>query len=179
MTSDLKDEQKLTASLEDYLEAILFLVRRNRVARVRDIAGELKVGMSSVTSALKSLAGRKLVNYDPYQFVTLTDRGGELAEQVSRRHYDIRRFLCDVLGLDAQEAEANACRMEHAVDEAVLERLRLFGEFVADCPRAGESWMDAFRQHCTAGLARGPRECRKCVAGAVRQMRRSAGVEAT
>ncbi|MFB3890921.1 MAG: metal-dependent transcriptional regulator [Phycisphaerae bacterium] len=171
--------KRLTASMEDYLEAILFLVRRNRVARVRDIARELKVGMPAVTAALKTLASRGLVNYDPYQFVTLTDRGGELAEQVSRRHYDIRRFLCDVLGLDAQEAEANACRMEHAVDEAVLERLRLFGEFVADCPRAGESWTEAFRRHCTSGLARGPRECRKCVAGAVREMRRPADVKST
>jgi DtxR family Mn-dependent transcriptional regulator len=145
----------LTASMEDYLEAVLFLIRQHRVARVRDIAGRLKVGMPAVSAALKSLAGKKLVNYDPYQFVTLTDRGSELAEQISRRHYDLSRFLTDVLGMDPQAADANACRMEHAVDEAVLERLRLFGQFVAGCPRAGPSWMEAFQKHCADALPQG------------------------
>ena len=48
--------------MEDYLEGIIVLVRRDRVARVRDIAGRMGVGMSSVTAALKSLSKRKLVN---------------------------------------------------------------------------------------------------------------------
>lgn len=138
--------RKLSASMEDYLEAILLLVRQNRVARVRDIAGHLKVGMPSVTAALKALAERKLVNYDPYQFITLTDHGAELAEQISRRHFDLRRFLTDVLGLDGQVAEDNACRMEHAMDEQVLERLREFQEFLAQSRRDGQDWAESFRR---------------------------------
>ena len=66
--------EHLSRSLEDYLETILLLVRRKRVARVRDIAKRLNVGMPAVTAALKALSKRKLVNYDPYQVVTLTDR---------------------------------------------------------------------------------------------------------
>lgn len=127
--------------MEDYLEAILTLVLRNRVARVRDIAKELRVGMPSVTAALKTLAGRKLVNYDPYQFVTLTDQGQELAQQVSRRHSDIRDFLVNVLGLDEQAAQANACRIEHAADESVLQRMRLLADFMTQRPAVADQWL--------------------------------------
>jgi DtxR family transcriptional regulator, Mn-dependent transcriptional regulator len=132
--SQSSDTMRLTASLEDYLEAIWLLVRRHQVARVRDIAGHLKVGMPSVTAALKSLAQRKLVNYEAYGFVTLTEEGAALAQSITGRHDDLRRFLGEVLGLDAVTAEANACRMEHAVDETVLTRLRRFTKQVTDCP---------------------------------------------
>lgn len=151
----------LTSSLEDYLEAILFVVRQKRVARVRDIADRIGVGMPSVTAALKTLAARKLVNYDPYQAVTLTDRGCELAEEISRRHYALRRFLTDVLGLDGAAAEANACRMEHAVDDELLERLTRFAEFIRRCPRAGEDWIRQFAEHCQAGGEED--RCRVCI----------------
>jgi len=156
--------KKLTSSLEDYLEAILFVVRQKRVARVRDIAERVGVGMPSVTAALKTLARRKLVNYDPYQAVTLTDRGRELAEQISHRHHALRRFLADVLGLDSDAADANACRMEHAVDDELLERLIRFAEFIHRCPRAGEDWITRFTQHCRN--AANEQDCGKCVEAA-------------
>ena len=153
--------KKLTASLEDYLEAILILVRRGRVARVRDIALGVGVGKSSVTAALKTLAGRKLVNYDPYQVVTLTDKGRDLAEEVSRRHFTLRQFLADVLQLDSDLAEANACRMEHAVDDAVLSRLVRLGEFMRSCPRVKDSWLEDFPTSCRSGTA--PQRCHECM----------------
>ena len=156
--------KKLTASLEDYLEAILFVVRQKRVARVRDIAGRVGVGMPSVTAALKTLSERKLVNYDPYQVVTLTDRGREVAEEISDRHFMLRRFLRDVLGLDSESAEANACRMEHAVDGALLERLTRFAEFLDTCPRAGEDWIRQFVVFC--GQDRDVDRCGECISAA-------------
>ena len=164
--------RKLSSSKEDYLEAILCLVRQNRVARVRDIALRLGVGMSSVTSALKVLSKRELVNYDPYQFVTLSDRGRHLAEQISRRHDDLRSFLAEVLGLPAQVAEANACRMEHAMDDEVLERFRALAEFVTRCPRAGKEWIKSFQQRFSQGRCGPAGSCRQCLAGAVRRFRK-------
>jgi len=131
-------DSTLTSSLEDYLEAVLLLVRRDRVARVRDIAKALGVGMPSVTTALKALAQRGLVNYDPYQVITLTEQGQLAAEAISRRHTVLRRFLVEVLGLDEATAEANACRMEHAVDEQVLDRLGRFADSVRGRPWAGQ-----------------------------------------
>ncbi|MFP4053820.1 MAG: metal-dependent transcriptional regulator [Phycisphaerae bacterium] len=139
-----KTAKKLTASQEDYLEAILLLVREGRVARVRDIAGHLGVGKPSVTAALKGLAKRKLVNYDPYQYITLTDAGREVAERIERRHNVLRDFLQNILGVDAETAEANACRMEHAVDQQVMQRLKAFAEFAETCPQFDRAqWLEA------------------------------------
>ncbi|MDP6635633.1 MAG: metal-dependent transcriptional regulator [Phycisphaerae bacterium] len=158
-----RESEKLSPSLEDYLEAVLILVRRGNVARVRDIAAHLGVGKSSVTGAVKTLAKRGLVNYEPYQFITLTDHGRELAEEVSARHVLLRKFLSEVLGLDEETAEANACRMEHAVDAELLEQLGKFSAFVRNCPRAGTDWVKAFVERCGAGDVAGE-ICTKCVA---------------
>jgi len=62
---DAGQQDKLSPSMEDYLEAIVGLVRTGKVARVRDIAQRLGVGMSSVSTALRGLGARGLVNYDP------------------------------------------------------------------------------------------------------------------
>jgi len=167
-----KAAEKLSPSLEDYLEAVLILIRRGRVARVRDIAAHLGVGKSSVTGALKALAKRELVNYKPYQFITLTDRGRELAEEVSARHVLLRQFLTDVLGLDGASAEANACRMEHAVDGELLERLGRFSKFVQECPRAGRSWVRAFVDGC-GGERTDPDKCSECIEAGITENRES------
>jgi len=159
--------KKLTRSQEDYLEAILHLVRRQQVARVRDIAKRLGVGMSSVTAALKGLARRGLVNYDPYQLITMTDRGREAAEEISNRHDLLQGFLTDVLGMDAPEAADSACRLEHAVGPVVLERLEKFAEFIRGCPRAGADWIESFSTRCADGPAR--QRCRGCVGRVARQ----------
>jgi len=125
---------ELTSSMEDYLEAVLGLQCEGGAARVRDIAGRLDVSMSAVTAAMRTLADRGLVHYDPYRQVTLTEPGRRAAEEITDRHQVLRRFLTKVLGLSPAVAEANACRMEHVVDNAVLDRLAAFGRFVAQWP---------------------------------------------
>jgi len=130
---DVSDAE-LTSSMEDYLEAVLGLQCEGGAARVRDIAGRLDVSMSAVTAAMRALAARGLVHYDPYRQVPLTEPGRRAAEEITDRHQVLRRFLTKVLGLSPAVAEANACRMEHVVDKAVLDRLAAFGRFVAAWP---------------------------------------------
>ena len=71
----MSEKKQLTASLEDYLEAIYEISQKRRVARSRDIVKRMGVNGSSVTGALKVLAGQELIDYEPYGFVTLTDSG--------------------------------------------------------------------------------------------------------
>ena len=66
---------ELSASLEDYVEAIFNLVGESKVARCKDIAQSLGVSRSSVTGALRLLKDKGLANYEPYGYVTLTDDG--------------------------------------------------------------------------------------------------------
>jgi DtxR family Mn-dependent transcriptional regulator len=90
------------------------------------------------------LADRGLVHYDPYRQVTLTEPGRQAAEEITDRHRVLRRFLTRVLGVAPSVAEANACRMEHVVDNVVLDRLTAFGRFVAGWPPAMQKELNDF-----------------------------------
>jgi DtxR family Mn-dependent transcriptional regulator len=130
------EAEALSASLEDYLEAILQLERASRVARVSEIAEHLSVSRPSVTGALKNLAGRGLVAHARYGHVTLTDEGARIAQGVERRHVAIRDFLTGVLGIREQQAEATACRLEHVLEPDVLAHFVSYAEGL-DRSRAG------------------------------------------
>lgn len=118
--------QKLSGSMEDYLETIYLLGKKKKMVRVRDIAKEMSITMPSVTGALKTLEQLELVAHPRYDMVFLTSKGNRLARAVYQRHLVLKSFLIDVLGIDPQIAESDACRMEHAVSSQTLERLVLF-----------------------------------------------------
>lgn len=136
----------LSSNLEDYLEVIAHLEAESRVARSRDIAQRLGVTKASVTAALRALSERGLVNYQPYSHITLTAQGQALAGEVIRRHETITRFFHDILGMERRAAEANACRVEHAVDDEVMRRLAGLLETLATCPRCGAAGADGCQQ---------------------------------
>jgi len=137
-------ETALSESQEDYLETILALEKENKVARVKDIAERLGVLRGSVSGALKTLGEKGLINYEPYSYITLTPQGKKVADEITRRHSVIRDFLEGVLLLGPEQAESNACRMEHAVDKAVVDRMVKFIEYIHECPRTGPDWIEAF-----------------------------------
>lgn len=140
--------QTLSASLEDYLEAIFNLSEAKDEVHVKAIAEELGVKMPSVTGALRKLNERKLVDYRPYETVQLTEEGRRIAEKVGRCHSIFAVFFADILGLEPGVAEENACRMEHAVDDEVLERLAWYVEFTASCPLSSRHRGGEFGRCC-------------------------------
>ncbi len=140
--------ETLTASMEDYLEAIYHIVRKKQAARAKDIARRLAVNNSSVTGALRTLSEKGFINYAPYDVITLTPKGHKHAEDVVRRHEALMDFFTKVLCVEAEEASDAACKMEHAVSRTILDRLIRFVEFLEICPRGGESLIQGFRNHC-------------------------------
>jgi DtxR family Mn-dependent transcriptional regulator len=152
---------ELSASLEDYLEAIFRIVREQSAARAKDISRRLKVSRSSVTGALHALADRELINYAPYGVITLTDKGRVVAEDVLRRHEVLRDFFVKVLAVERKDADEAACKMEHAIPETILERFVEFVEFVEQCPRGGSRWIRGFGYYCDNDKETG--NCEKCV----------------
>lgn len=141
--------QGLSENLEDYLETILVLQKENAVARVKDIAEKLGVLSGTVTSALRSLSDKNLINYKPYSFITLTKKGKKIAQEILRRHNVVKDFLQCVLLLDEKNAEENACRMEHSMDKVAINRLVQFIEYIYECPRTGEDWISNFNTFFT------------------------------
>ncbi len=140
--------EALTASMEDYLEAIYHIVRKKQAARAKDIARRLEVNNSSVTGALRTLSEKGFINYAPYDVITLTPKGQRHAEDVVRRHEALMDFFTKVLCVDPREASDAACKMEHAVSRTILNRLIRFVEFLEICPRGGESLIQGFKNHC-------------------------------
>mgnify|MGYP001024928742 CR=1 FL=1 len=152
---------ELSRTLEDYLEAIYRIEQQKRVARPRDICEAQGVAGSTVTAALKSLADKALVNYEPYGLVTLTQKGRERAERLAVRNRIIRGFLEEILDLTPQQAESTACGMEHAVDERVLQRFVCFLAFMRRHCREGARCLEKFREFVARGAQ--DRSCRQCI----------------
>ncbi len=75
------DTIDLSASLEDYIEAIYHIVEEKLVARSKDIATRLDVSRASVTEALRALAKKELINYAPYEAITMTEQGRKIARR--------------------------------------------------------------------------------------------------
>ncbi len=142
----MNTEESLSASQEDYLEMIVRLIRSKGAARVRDIADRLSVAKSSVSIALRALSKRDLVHYKPYELVTLTEKGEAMADRILERHRFLSSFLSSTLAMDADEAEANACRMEHAAGEEVIERLRAFVALMENGDMPARALPGAFRE---------------------------------
>ncbi|UCF93572.1 MAG: metal-dependent transcriptional regulator [Desulfobacterales bacterium] len=141
-------KERLSSSMEDYLEAILHISAEKQAARAKDIAKRLKVNNSSVTSALRLLSEKGLVNYAPYDIITLTAQGKKRAEEIARRHETLKDFFVKILLIDETEAEKASCKMEHVISNKILDRLISFVEFVEICPRGGKEWLRGFRRHC-------------------------------
>jgi DtxR family Mn-dependent transcriptional regulator len=128
-------EVGLTNSMEDYLEAVSRLGEKKKYVRVKDIAKHMKVKMPSVTVALKALARRNLVDHEKYEYVELSEQGAMIAQEVRRRHDAVLKFLTEVLNIDLELAERDACGMEHGMSATTLDRLLKLIDCMAECSR--------------------------------------------
>lgn len=151
----------LSASLEDYLEAIHHIIQEKHVARSKEIAASLKVSRASVTEALRSLSKKELINYAPYEAITLTAKGKKAAKNVIFRHDALKQFFTEVLAIDPTVAEEGACRVEHSAPPEVIAQMISFIEFLKICPRGGNELLQGFADYCKQGKTR--TNCDECV----------------
>lgn len=153
--------ETLSPTMQDYLEAIYRLEESHDSVRVKDIAEAMGVKMPSVTSALQTLEEHGLVIHKKYRAVEFTQEGRERAQAVFSRHQALCTFLSDILQIDEETAEEEACQMEHAMSAQTLCRLLALVDFIKRCPRGGEDWLEHLKgrwegQRCTD-------DCRTCI----------------
>ena len=129
-TMGLGEDRKLSASLEDYLEAIFNLADESGCARSKDIAEALGVARSSVTGALQLLREKGLAHHEPYGGVTLTRQGRAAAREVARKHEILKSFFMNVLGVEKEAAQRAACQAEHALESEIIGKLVSFTDDV-------------------------------------------------
>lgn len=115
---------------EDYLEAILQIIEEtgNPEVRITDISKKLKVAKSSVSRAVGNLKNDGYVNQELYSDVSLTPKGYIKAGQVYNRHKILTAFFADILGVNRELAEHDACLIEHDISSETMERLVSFIE---------------------------------------------------
>jgi DtxR family Mn-dependent transcriptional regulator len=121
-------------SVEDYLKAVYELSRNGNAVSTTEISRTLKVAPASVTEMLKKLAEKGFVNYSPYHGSTLTQRGLQEGQNITRKHRLLEKFLFDVLHIRNDQVHTQACEMEHALSDEAEESLCRFLKHPDKCP---------------------------------------------
>ena len=114
---------KIQESAENYLETILVLKNRNGLVRSIDIANELEFSKPSVSIAMKNLRENGYINVDNKGYITLAEKGREIAEKIYERHTFLSAWFIE-LGIDPQVAVEDACRMEHIISGETFEAIK-------------------------------------------------------
>ena len=119
----------ITLSEENYLKAILSLslLSLEKVS-TNSIASEIGTTAASVSDMLKKLLEKKLINYEKYKGVSLTNKGRVLATTIIRKHRLWETFLVDCLNFDWSEVHIVAEQLEHIQSEKLIDKLDKFLE---------------------------------------------------
>jgi len=127
-------DDSLTKSEREALKAIYRLTRDGTDAHTGALAEVLGLSPGTVTTTIKRLADRHLVDHRPYQGVSFTADGRRTAVAAIRRHRIVERFLADMLGYAWNEADKLAVGFEHELPDEVLERLFVALDRPTTCP---------------------------------------------
>ncbi|NLC26685.1 MAG: metal-dependent transcriptional regulator [Fastidiosipila sp.] len=119
-------------SREMYLETILKLEKEHGAVRSVDVADELGYSKPSVSRAMGVLKQAGYVSHSPYENIELTEKGRKRAKSVLRAHHLLTDFLVQVLHIDPEVAEEDACRIEHVISDVTLDAMEEYLETVPE-----------------------------------------------
>lgn len=114
---------KIQESAQDYLESILVLSQQKEHVRATDICNYFGYARATVSVFLKQLKENGYVTVSEHNHIYLTDEGKRIAEEMYERH----QFLTDLfirIGVSAETAQKDACRVEHYVSQETFEAMK-------------------------------------------------------
>lgn len=111
---------------ENYLETIFVLQKKNGFVRSIDIATELDYSKASISRAMSILKEDGYISIDHSGQIILTDKGLTKANGVYERHMLISKFLIETLGVSAQTADNDACRIEHVISQESFDKIKIY-----------------------------------------------------
>ena len=118
----MKNDSVIGKSAEDYLESMIILKEKNGYIRSVDIAGFLGVTKPSVSNAMKRLREEGYIEMNRSGFITVTEKGMEIADKIYTRHKKLTDFFV-ALGVDPEIAEDDACKIEHDLSDATFDAI--------------------------------------------------------
>lgn len=155
-------EKEVTHSMAHYLQTVASLSAEKGQARVVEIAEQLGVSKSGVTSMLHQLERRGLVQHERYGGVVLTAAGAELASRTESSRLVLTMFLSEILGVSEAVATEDACMIEHLVSpEVSIELLRLTS-FMRSAHPAAREFLAAYRASPKLCADLSPNACDVC-----------------
>lgn len=120
-------ENYASTSVENFIKTIYNVERREGVGtKSGSIARELGITNAAATDMARKLAEKKLINYEKYKELKLTNTGEKLAVDVIRKHRLWETFLHRVLGLSLHEIHREAEKLEHATSSFLMEKISAF-----------------------------------------------------
>lgn len=147
-------------SEEDYLETLYIIHIEKKICRVKDVAQALGVKMPSVVSAIRSLSEKGLVEQERYGHIELTAKGKKIGKDVYERHKLLYAFFNEVLGLEPEIAEEDACRVEHHLSTETRERVLRIVEYIRACNVDEIRFLKRFKYYVDTGKM--PEPCQGC-----------------
>lgn len=118
--------EEMTIAMQNYLELIYELSCDGKKARVSDIAKQLGVSKPSVNNAVVVLAKNGYVNYEKYADIKLTEKGRKTAEFICSKHQTIKELFVEVLEIDEEIADRDACLIEHVISDESIKAMQVF-----------------------------------------------------
>jgi DtxR family Mn-dependent transcriptional regulator len=106
---------------EMYLETILRLEKKGQVRSI-DIVNATGYSKPTISEQMKKFRENGFIHMDERNFITLTDKGREIAEKIYERHLVLTDLFID-LGVDPETAEEDACRIEHYISDTTFDKL--------------------------------------------------------
>jgi Mn-dependent DtxR family transcriptional regulator len=113
----------LYSSGEMYLETIYILSKKSNTVRALDVAEKMNFSKPSVSRALKKLINDGFIEVNSYGYITLSDKGKDIAEKIFERHNILTQMLIN-LGIDEKTAAEDACKIEHDISDKSFEAIK-------------------------------------------------------
>ncbi len=127
-------QEQVTVAEEEYLQTIFWLMEAGLPITGANIARAMQLSPPTVHEMIKRLERDGYVTRSADKILHLTEEGRAEAEQITRRHRMIERFLTDVLGIPWDEVHEEAERLEHAMSPVLEERMRAAIGDAKTCP---------------------------------------------
>lgn len=119
-------KEKLTISLETYLVQIYLLQQENEEVRVTDVSRALQHTKPSVNRAIHTLTEKGYLLHELYGNIALTEKGLKVAENIHETQKVSKKFLVEILGVEEDVAEKEACQIAYIISKGTRKKMRKF-----------------------------------------------------
>lgn len=152
------NNNQLTHSAAHYLLAILDLHRTQGYARLSDIAVKLNISKGSLSTSMKALISKGIIVEDENKHLSLSAEGLELAEHIEKTFSVVELFFEEILGIEHEVAEVDACKIEHLLSDNTSGAMIKMHKAIKGNPKLAKDLAEEMAKYKNCGIQR----CKDC-----------------